>query len=119
MTGTEIIVLIAIALVAFAVAKALFNGLVVVAVVALIAIALGGYSITQMRSDAGSVLHRGVQLACPKDASAQLFVTRRRQAQIERALRLHTVGPQRRDDLSVEAATLRAKTLRLTPCIKS
>ena len=119
MTGTEIIVLIAIGLVAIAIARALFQGLVVILAVAAVAILLGGYSVTQLRSDAGKAVHRGVQIACPANAAQQLALARRRQAQIQRALDLHTVGPQRRDDLSVEAATLRAKIVRLSACVKS
>lgn len=118
MTGTEIIVLIAIGLVVIAVARVLFQGIVVVLAVAAVAILLGGYSITQLKSDAGKAVHRGAQIACPSNAAAQLFIARRRQAQIQRALNLHTVGPQRRDDLSVEAATLRAKIVRLSACVK-
>ncbi len=116
MSTTEIIILVIIAVIAIAVIRQLMQGAAVVLAIVAVAILLGGYSLTQFKQDAGNALHRGKQIACPQDAAVQLRAARLRNTRIERLLAGHTIGPQRRDDLSVEAATLKAKIARLIAC---
>lgn len=119
MTATEIIVLIVIAVIAFSVIKVLMQGAGVVLALVVVAILLGGYSVTQFKQDAGSVLDRSKKIACPQDAAVQLRAAKFRMARVQAALNGNAIGPQRRDDLSVESATLRAKIARLQGCVEA
>jgi hypothetical protein len=113
---TEIIVLIVIGVVVIAAARVLLQGVVVVLAIAAVAVLLGGYSFTQLREDAGKAVKRGTEITCPADAAVQLRAAQRRMALVQRALAGQAIGPQRRDDLEVESATLRAKIARLRTC---
>jgi nitrogen fixation-related uncharacterized protein len=116
---TEIVVLALIAIVVIAAARVLMNGVAVILVLVAVAILLGGYSVTQFKDDAGQALKRGGQIACPDDAAVQLRAASRRHARIQQVLSGTTIGPQRREDLEVESATLKAKITRLTACVQS
>lgn len=119
MSATEIIVLVVIAVIAFSVIKALMQGAGVILALVVVAILLGGYSITQFKDDAGKVLGKTKQIACPQDAAVQLRAAKIRMARVQLALNGHAIGPQRRDDLSVESATLRTKIARLQACVEA
>lgn len=119
MSATEIIVLVVIAVIAFSVIKALMRGAAVVLALVAIAILLGGYSITRFKHDASGALSKGKKFACPEDTAVQVRAARLRLAAVQAALAGHAIGPQRRDDLSVESATLRTKIAGLQACIEA
>ena len=119
MSVTEIIVLVVIAVIAFSIIKVLMQGAAVILALVLVAILLGGYSFTQFGEDAGRVLGKSRDIACPDDAPVQLRAAQARMARIQLALKSPGIGPQRRDDLSVESATLRTKIARLQACVSS